>query len=79
MGKGLDNRARQPRLNAVSGSSHCGLAVMKLTSNCEDVGSIPGLAPRVKDLVLPPAVVQFTEMAWIWHCCGCDVARQLQL
>ena len=29
--------------------------VMNLTSNCEDVGSIPGVAQWVKDLTFPPA------------------------
>ena len=36
----------------------------------EDTGSIPGLTQWVKDLVLPWAVVQVTDVAWIWHCCG---------
>ena len=32
--------------------SHCGSAVMNLTRIHEDVGSIPGLAQWVRDLVL---------------------------
>jgi len=34
------------------GSSRCGAAETNLTSNHEVTGSIPGLAPWVKDLVL---------------------------
>ena len=43
------------------------------TSIPEEVGSMPGLAQRVKDLALPQAAAQ------IWPCCGCGVGRQLQL
>ena len=34
-------------------SSYCGAEEMNLTRNHEVVGLIPGLAQRVKDLVLP--------------------------
>ena len=43
-----------------------------------DVGSIPGLAQRVKDLAWPQAAVQVTDAARI-QCCGCSVGQQLQL
>ena len=38
------------------GSSHCSTAELNLTRNNEAAGSIPGLAPWVKDLVL----------LWLW-------------
>ena len=38
-------------------SSRRGAAEMNLTRNCKVVGSIPGLARRVKDLAL----------LWLWH------------
>ena len=47
------NRFKNPHL----WSSHCGTAETNPTSIHEDVGSTPGLAQRVKDLVLPRAVV----------------------
>ena len=39
------------------GSSRCALQVKNLTSIYEDVGSIPGFAQWVKELVLPQAAV----------------------
>ena len=53
--------------------------VKNLTSNHEDVGLIPDLAQWVEDLALPQAVAQVTDVAQIWHCCGCGVGQQLQL
>ena len=52
--------------------------VTNLTSIREDAGSIPGLALRVKDLMLLQAVVYVTDVAWILHCCGYDIGWQLQ-
>ena len=43
------------------------------TRNHEVVGSIPGLAQRVKDLVLPWAVVWVADAAQIPSCCGSGV------
>ena len=36
------------------------------------------LAQGDKYPVLSQAVGQFTEVAWIWYCCGCGVSWQLQ-
>ena len=43
----------------------------------EGVGSIPGLAQWVKELVLPRAVVYVADTAEIRCCCGSGVAVAL--
>ena len=42
-----------PETKTELGSSHCGSAVMNQTNIHEDVGSIPGPTPWVKDQALP--------------------------
>ena len=44
----------------------------------EDAGSIPDLTQWVKDLMLPQAVAQVADAAWIQCCCGCGQQLQLQ-
>ena len=46
------NSTYYPLKNEFSGVAIVAQQVKDLTSVCEDMGSIPGLAQRVKDLVL---------------------------
>ena len=45
-------KEKKKKKKSSGGSSHCGSAEMKSTSIHEELGSIPGLAPWVKDLAL---------------------------
>ena len=46
-----------------------------MTSIYKDVGSIPTLAQGVKDLALPLPATEVTDVAQMWHCCGCGTGR----
>ena len=60
-------------------SSCRGAAETKPTRNHEVADSILELSQWLKDPTLPRAVVQVTDVAWIWHCCGSCIGRQQQL
>ena len=53
--------------------------VMNTASTHEDVGSIPGLTVWVKNPTLQSTAVLVSDVAQIWHWCGCGVGLQLQL
>ena len=39
----------------------------------EDTGLIPGLAQWVKDTAFLRAAAELTDVARVWHCCGCGI------
>ena len=71
---GSQNTRKEDKNKATSlGSVCCGSAVMNLPSIHEDLGSIPGLPPWVKDLGLPWGGGGLADMAQIPCCWGCGV------
>ena len=70
-----EERVQLPTLTTTLWSSRHGSAEMNLTRS--HAGLIPGLAQWVRDPALLWAVVQVTDMAWIWRFCGCGVGQQL--
>ena len=63
--------------NITSRCSHRGSVETNLTRNHEFAGSIPGLAQWVEVASLLGAVVEVADVAWIWHCCGHGICKQL--
>ena len=51
--------------------------VKNLSRIHEDASSTLGLVQWVKDLLMPQAAAQVTDVAQIWH--GCGIGWQLQL
>ena len=76
---GVRYRWRKVDIRRKERNSDCGLVLMNSTDIHEVEGLIPGSAQWVNDPVLLWAVVQVTDKAQIWHCCGFAVHQQLQL
>ena len=52
--------------------------VKNLISIPQHAGWILGLIQGFEDLALPQTATEVTDVAQIWHCCGCGIGWQLQ-